>query len=231
FLRQLRFGADLSPIERHYQHLFSTGTLTDGSEHHRLYWVLGTADFSRLPVAYPWIITKKIAVPYGLMLAFDGGSVWGVHRTATHGQKQLYELFAMPRPDPARPASALPDFAKRPASPRAAGTSWARPLNLRPRALIRAAGNLVLAGIDANIPAGPVTPAEAGLLYVTSAATGELIGRTKLPSPPVWTGLAAAGGRVIVSLMDGSVVCLGAEASGDRSGTSPARPTQVAFEE
>ena len=57
---------------------------------------------------------------------------------------------------------------------------------------------------------GAAAPDPGGLLQVVSAEGGKMRGRTQLPSPPVWDGLAAAAGRLYVSLEDGSVVCLAA---------------------
>jgi len=49
-----------------------------------------------------------------------------------------------------------------------------------------------------------------GLLWTLSAADGTPMGEFGLPAPPVWDGLAAAGGRLYLTLKDGTVLCLGA---------------------
>ena len=48
-----------------------------------------------------------------------------------------------------------------------------------------------------------------GVLTVVSPADGKRLGRVKLPSSPVWDGLAVANGRLYVAAADGSVICLG----------------------
>lgn len=53
------------------------------------------------------------------------------------------------------------------------------------------------------------TDAPAGFLRVVAAGTGQTTLTLPLTSPVVYNGLALAGGRVVVSLADGSVVCLG----------------------
>ncbi len=46
-----------------------------------------------------------------------------------------------------------------------------------------------------------------GLLWIVSAENGEKQDEYKLESPPVFDGMAVAGGRLYMSTMDGSVVC------------------------
>ena len=46
-------------------------------------------------------------------------------------------------------------------------------------------------------------------LWTFSAADGKKVSATKLESPPVPDGLAAARGKMFVSLKNGKVLCLG----------------------
>jgi outer membrane protein assembly factor BamB len=46
-------------------------------------------------------------------------------------------------------------------------------------------------------------------LLVVSAANGATLAERDLPALPVWDGMAAAQGRLFISLADGSVLCLG----------------------
>jgi len=204
FMRQMRFDAGLAPTKAPRQHLFATGSLLDGAEHHRAYWVLGTADFRRLPVAYPWIMRKSVQVPCGLMMAFDEKTVWGVHRGGK-GRSGLYTLFATPRPDPSAETSRLPDFQKRAAKPKTtAGRLWTAELDGRPRAICRAGKVLLIGGEHPKQD-------HAGYVRVVSAADGKTLGEVRLDAPPVWDGMAAAGGRLYVSLRNGSVQSLGSQ--------------------
>jgi len=199
FLRQLRFGPDLSPQDTPRPHLFATRSLLDGSEHHRAFWLLGTGDFHRLPVAYPWIISKSVQVPYGLMLAFDDATVWSIRRGGRRGP--AYTLVAEPRPDPSAASSARPDFEARPATKKGRGRGWTAGLDVRPRALVRA-GDVLVVGAEAG------NRGEAGCVRLFSVRDGKALGEVRLPSPPVWDGLAVADGRLVVTCADGRVVCL-----------------------
>ena len=54
-----------------------------------------------------------------------------------------------------------------------------------------------------------LTGKQGGLLWAVAKADGKRLAEHKLDSPPVFDGIAAAGGRLYVSTMDGSVLCLG----------------------
>lgn len=223
YLRQLRFNGELARQKESYPHLFSTSSFLDGGEIHRSHWVLGTGDFTRTPVAYSWIAfgpTKwrdnRLSVPYGLILAFDERTVWGVRRNhlmrSKGGSKSPYVLFAQARPGASGPKRSLPDFRKE-----GVELAWTAPLALRPRAMVRAGEHLLLAGMsdtfDAKQPSAPCNAVfqgeGAGVLHVFATGEGKPLGTWPLRAPPVWDGIAVAGGRLYLSNERGAVVCLG----------------------
>jgi len=223
YLRHLRFDRNLTRQGDALPHLFSTTSLLDGAEIHRSHWVLGTGDFTRTPVAYSWIAYKPrkgpggtLSVPYGLMLAFDETTVWGVRRNhlmrSKLAGKGMYVLFGQARPDSAGAKRYRPDFRED-----GVRLAWTAPLPLRPRAMVRADRLLVIGGMpdafDPNDPSAPCNAAfegeKGGLLSIASADNGHRVGGRPLEAPPVWDGLDAAGGRLYLALEDGSVLCLG----------------------
>ncbi len=207
FMRHARFDAKLAPQDQKRPHLFSTASLLDGDEHHRLFWLLGTGDFTRLGVAFPWLINNKkrksVAVPYGMMLAFDDATVWGAQRSGEKGTQTSYAVYATPRPSPSAKSSLLGDFVKRSSQPTAGGESWRVPLPMRPRAILRAGDAIFLGGQTAR--------SKGGMLHVVSCKDGRTLGTATLDSPPVWDGMSAAAEKLFVPLEDGSVACLGAQ--------------------
>jgi hypothetical protein len=48
-------------------------------------------------------------------------------------------------------------------------------------------------------------------LAAFAAEDGRQLSELQLPSPPVWDGLAAANGKLYLTLMDGKVLCLAAK--------------------
>jgi outer membrane protein assembly factor BamB len=201
FMRHLRFDGRLAQQDGRRPHLFSTSSLLDGEEHHRSHWMFGTGDFSRIPVAYPWIVTKKLAVPYGLMLAFDAETVWGVRRVGKREQTDHYEVFAAARPDPSDAEGLLPDFAARTGGSARKGGLWSTTLPMRPRAMVRAGTTLFIGGEAAN---GRTKGAS---LRMIACKDGKTLGEMSLDSAPVWDGMAAANGCLFIALKNGTVQC------------------------
>ncbi|NOY82422.1 MAG: PQQ-binding-like beta-propeller repeat protein [Kiritimatiellaeota bacterium] len=225
FLRWQRYDTRLRRRSGRGRHLFSTSSLLDGADVHRSHWVLGTGDFGRIPVAYSWIVNRKNPTPrfgcepvavFGLLLTFDDAAVFGISRVNGY---QGYEIFRGPN----RPLTAVPDpppdfHTVHKGAPRLdyrARWKWHVRLDLRPRALIKAGNRLFLAGMPDRLGRGDAESIAVfegrggGLVRSLDPATGKTVSETKLAAPPVWNGLAAARGRLLVSCMNGTVVCLG----------------------
>ena len=215
FMRHLRFNRQCVRQPELSRHLFSTSRLLDDAENHRSHWVLGTGDFSRVGVAYSWIANKRdgrknvhLAVPYGILLAFDDETVWGVRRG------KAYTLFAEAhKPFSAREKS-LPDFRK---IENDAGErwKWSVDIDLRPRAMVRADDLLFLGGTPYSADQidleATYEGTKGGLISVMSTSNAEKIAEQSLDSPPVWDGMAAANGRLYISLENGSLLSLKSE--------------------
>ena len=227
YLRQMRFSRRLERQKGYGRHLFSTTTLLDDTEIHRTHRVLGSANFSRIPVAYSWIANRpngaygsRLAVPYGLMLAFDGQTAWGIRRIGG------YVLFAerhQPLPSAEQPP---PDF-RTPVKGAPPRWAWSVKVALRPRALVRAGERLLLGGMPRV--AGEEAEAafegrKGGVLLIASAADGKAAAGYALPAPPVWDGMAVAGRRLILCTTDGRVLCLAPD------GKTPLEPYAAANE-
>jgi len=50
---------------------------------------------------------------------------------------------------------------------------------------------------------------QGALLWIVSASNGKKLAEYKLDSPPVFDGMASAGGRLYIALQDGRLVCMG----------------------
>jgi len=216
YMHTVRFNSKCVKQDTHGRHIFSTSALTDGAENHRSHVVLGSGDFSRTGVAYSWIANRdkgswgnRLAVPYGLMLSFDPNRVWGVKRPGRQGSE--YVLFAQENSPFSPDDKHLPDF--RPQNTETApAQKWSARIPFRPRAMLRAGEMIFLAGMSAKpLDSDPHAIYEgrtAGMLRTASADGGKVLAHRELKSPPVWDGLAAAGGRMYMSAMDGSVTCM-----------------------
>ena len=220
FLHHRKFNAALEKQEELSRHLFSTSSLLDDAENHRSHWVLGTGDFSRIPVAYSWIVNSRdgrrgastMAVPTGVLLAYDDQAVWGVQRLE-QGQAAVgdYLLFKMDN-EPFRPDEpSLPDF--RHVSPR----EYVYRVNLpgRGRAMVKSGEHLFVAVMPNDLPDDDPHAAydgrRGGAVLVCAEADGGVLAEHPLDSPAVWDGMAAANGRLYIATQDGRIVCLAGE--------------------
>jgi outer membrane protein assembly factor BamB len=209
FLRHEQFDGELNRQDTRGWHLFSTSTLLDDAENHRSHWVLGYGNFTRLGVAYSWIANRrggswssKLSNPYGIMLSFDKDTVWGVRRGGKGGG---YTFFA----EPNRPKAdgKTVDF-RDPKDPNAKTVwHWEHSVPLRPHAMLKAADKVVLAGMP-TLDGGNIDAfegREGGILTVRAAQDGSEVSVIELDAPPVWDGLAAEEGLLVISGKDGRV--------------------------
>jgi len=214
YLRHVRFDAGLNRQPTGGRHLYSTTALLDGSEVHRTHWVLGLGDLREtLPVSYSWIANRmqggfgsRLAAPYGLLLCFDGETVWGIRRTGG------YTLFAQQNKPFSPGETPPPDF--RPSDGKTSPPwKWSAPLPFRPRALVRAGEALWIAGVpnvgDSPEPFAAFEGRAGGLLAAFSTADGTELARYDLDAAPVFDGMAAAGGQLLIATVDGEVRLLG----------------------
>jgi outer membrane protein assembly factor BamB len=215
FLHHVKFNAKLERQEEMTRHLFSTSSLLDDVENHRSHWVLGTGDFSRIPVSYSWIVNRPgkrmptIAVPTGVMMVFDDRAVWGVRRQGdANGKYHLFKAENRPFSEEEKP---LPDF-RRIAPDEVNQYVWKNDLPVRATALLKSGDHLVLGVMPVEVPQGDPHAAYEGRLggsvWVCSQADGSKVAEYRLDAPVTWDGMAAAGEKLFLSTSDGSVLCL-----------------------
>lgn len=215
FLHQVKFNARLERQEDLSRHLFSTSSLLDPSENHRSHWVLGTGDFSRVPVAYSWIVNRPgkrmptIAVPTGVMMVFDEEALWGVRRQGDASGR--YSLFKRENKPFSEDEEFLPDFRK--ISPEeAVAAVWKNDFPVRTTAMLKSGEHLFIGVTPVDVPEQDPHAAyegrTGGSVWVCAQADGAKVGEHPLESPVAWDAMAAAGGKLFLATADGSVVCL-----------------------
>ena len=89
---------------------------------------------------------------------------------------------------------------------------WQTKVPVRGRAMVAAGEKLVAAGppdvLDADEPLATLQGQKGGRLWIMSAQDGGKLAEYKLDSPPAFDGMASAQGRLYISTMNGSVVCM-----------------------
>jgi len=170
-------------------HLLTLTGFLDDSWAHRSYWIFGT----RCSVSTGCSRRDRNLVS-GRLLVFDGSNIYGYGRKTYHWSNQLqdgaYRLFGVRRSE---------------------GTArWAKPVPVQVWAMVLADKVLFVAGPPADTDNGPEGRDEnqEALLMAISATDGTELARYRLDSAPVFDGMAAANGRLYLSLENGQVLCM-----------------------
>jgi outer membrane protein assembly factor BamB len=95
----------------------------------------------------------------------------------------------------------------------AVSEGWKKDIPVRVRAMAIAGGQLILSGppdvVGAKDPLGAFEGRKGAMIRTLATSDGKQIAEYKLDSPPVFNGLAAAGGRLYIVTTDGNVRCFG----------------------
>ncbi len=193
-------------------HLFSPIGLLDDSWWHRGYWVMSDQFIAH------WSGWWKIGnvVPSGRIMSYDATSIFGYGRDKYPGGNtgqwrggEKYRIFACDR-----------------SVPPAKTNRWTGQVPFYVRAMLVAGETMFIAGPpeltknkgtgeSALVLARPEDAVAAwngekgGHLWAVSTKDGAALAKYELDVPPVFDGMAAADGRLYLSLQDGSLVCYG----------------------
>jgi hypothetical protein len=195
----------------------------DDSWWHRTYWLYGATFTS----GWPGWFQAGNKVPAGRILAIDGEVVYGFGRSqfrnrsrnagANWAEQEPYHVFA----SEVEPESQVPAA---PAARRSGARSergraaaklafrWSQQATVRARAIVLSDKTLFFAGTpnlgNSSAEAYAAMEGEIGAKIVAVSATeGTRLAEAPLHAPPVLDGMSAAGGKLYLSLTDGSVLC------------------------
>lgn len=190
YLRDQAFDHDAVPVDRRVPHLFTLTDFLDDSWTHRSYW-----QFAAESSIATGCSGRDKDLIYGRLLVYDDTTVHGYGRRSVHWSNEFldgdYHLYARPR--------------------EGSKDLWSCSVPIRVQAMVRAGDTIFMAGPDAqSVLQGEAPPHDPpALLLAYSATDGSPLASYPLDSLPVFDGMAAAQGRLIVALADGSVVCFG----------------------
>ncbi len=175
--------------------VYMTGGYLDDSWFNRTYWKARQAQTSG-------VMVLGEGVAYGVEV-FKSRSRETVFQPGT----KPYRLRCLPLE---MSEQRKQDRRKRRQGPKA---RWERRLDIRVTALVRTGETLFAAGspdvVDPDDPHAAWEGRKGGVLAAFATADGKELARYDLPAPPVWDGLAAAGGRLYVATAGGKIVCFG----------------------
>jgi hypothetical protein len=195
------------------RHVFTTGGFLDNTYFHRIYWM-----YSNM---WPGYYIANVAPKAGQLL------VVGPNRTyAVQAYPQRITLSPMFTPEKTGYLLIADDNANDPilhdknwGRDKGMGISRQRPptwsdwVPIRIRAMTLAGRHLFVAGppdvLKENDPMASFEGRMGGLIRVYDGETGQHVCQYKLTTPPVFDGMIAANGNLLIATTDGRVVCMG----------------------
>jgi outer membrane protein assembly factor BamB len=164
-----------------------------------------------------WLVDRR---DQGELLVHDDGGIYAarVHTSRGHGNyivpgTNAYQIVATDRKTtvPRRPGN--PDKLNTTIWTRLKQTRWSLPLPTRVTAMAVGGQTLLCAGtpdeLDPKEPWAAYEGKRGGVLYALSTGDGAKQAELKLGTAPVYDGMAIAGGRLYLSTVDGTLLCIG----------------------
>jgi hypothetical protein len=195
FIRQMNVSSEGN---KDRGHLYTSGGYLDSSWFNRTFWKIGHARTTG-----PMVLGDDVA--YGIE-PFTSRSRDAVFQPG----REAYRLRCLSIKPPLQDKDARRSARRR--RNRGARPLWEQAVGIRVTSLVRAGDTIFAAGppdvVDPEDPHGAWEGRKGGLLAAFAAADGTPLAEIQLPAPPVWDGMAAIEGRLIISLMNGQVLCL-----------------------
>ena len=230
YMRHLKLDFDTADESGTGVHLFSPLGLLDDTWWHRAYWMVN--DRFQSHWSGWWREGNRVAS--GRILSYDDNQIYGFGRDKYPGGNtgqwrggEKYQLFAYDRSE--APPRELTDRRGKKSTGPAQPTieyRWTSDVPLLATALVATPDAVFIAGPpdgftalgdgeaalelkDVELALAGWNGENGGILYAAAAADGKQVSQMKIPSPTVFDGMAAANGRLYLSLQDGSVMCFG----------------------
>jgi len=232
-MRQTTFDRECVIVDdKMRQAMFAATGFLDGACDHRSYWVLGgSANRAGLSTNIP---RSTRPAPYAKMFVFDkevgygfrlGYGVKAKMTPAHHQNFAAYKrdafpvggiIFAVANDTSPKTGVPTPVAAKAGTKPALAKDSrrckWVIDTTMQVRAMLLAGDRLFVAGwhdsLDRSVLQAVRENTQRGALCVLSPDDGRKLAEYELASAPVWDGMIAVAGRLLLTLADGSLVCM-----------------------
>ncbi len=189
YLRDMAFDKSGAALPEGNAHLFTLTDFLDDTWPHRSYWIFG----KHCSVSTGCSRRDRNLI-FGRLLLFNESMIYGYGREQVHWSNQLqdgsYRLFAFKWGD--------------------GKSQWTKSVKVHVRAMVLADKVLFVAGSGVDEYDGQIDLNEnrKAMLMTLSASDGTEMARYQLDSMPVFDGMAAACGRLYVSMQDGSLLCM-----------------------
>ncbi len=189
YLRDMVFDKSGAVLPEGNAHLFTLTDFLDDSWAHRSYWIFG----KRCSISTGCSGRDRNLI-FGRLLVFNESMIYGYGRKQVHWSNQLqdgtYRLFAVNRDD--------------------GKATWSKSLKIHIRAMVLADKVIFIAGprIDTSEGQKDLNESRGAVLMALSASDGAELSQYQLDSTPIFDGMAAAYGRLYISLENGNLLCM-----------------------
>ena len=211
FLRHKRFNLELKELPQEERHLYAPAGFLNKYWWHRTYWQYGESMGGGY---HGWHLAGN-RNPSGRLLVFDDESYYGFGRVnydkrqGGHPSKvgPAYRLFAQSRMTESEVTKAQKEARRSGKDDEEKRYAWTAQMPFFVRAMVLAGDRLYVVGPSdlAAVEPGARTDAKSSL-WTVSAEDGNPVSKTELDAPPVFDGMAAAGGRLYVCTENGEVI-------------------------
>ncbi len=226
FMGWTAFDAEGNAVDDPKRHLFSATGFLDDTWWHRTYWQYGTwmrGGFGgwpqaarRVPAGRLIVVGDEALFAFGRS-QYDVGNPEGTHAGHVGVVKDTYQDSG--RIDHPQNPYHLYGATRRDAEGPVRGTRtrfelrWETPVPILVRAMVLADRTLFLAGPRAgegHRGLAQLDQVRPGVLSAVSGVDGKTLANCELAVAPVFEGMAAADGRLLLACSDGSVCCFAA---------------------
>jgi hypothetical protein len=215
YMRHLAFDPqDLTP-RKAPRHLYSPAGFLHDDWWHRTYWIYGEHFYSGY---IGWYFAGRETAA-GRLLVMDDPAIYGfgykpdLYRATRQTRYHLFAIDrrALPPQPPTDYARANRDYPLRSEGKFYVRPKWSSDVPQLARAMVLSGDTLLLAGPPADALESKAVHdgAQGAILCAVSAGDGKTLAEYRLDALPVFDGLAAAQGRLYLSLRDGRLLCLG----------------------
>jgi hypothetical protein len=217
YMRHLAYDPQSLEPREAKRHVYSPAGFLNGDWWHRTYWIDGTHFYSGY---IGWYFAGREALA-GRLLAFSDTLLCGYgYRPEFYrgSSERQYHLFAADRS--AQPPQPPPDYARANRDYPHSGAGrfamsflWSRNAPLVVRAMVLSRDRLFAAGPPARAlrRVAEFRGGAGAVLVAIDAQNGETLAEYALDAPPEFDGMAAAQGRLYLSLEGGRLLCLDAQ--------------------
>jgi len=224
FMRHQILDEAGKPQTGRISHLHGPDGFLSANTSSRLIWAYAPLYTSPHQGAFYDVRLSRVLFPSGRILVEDDNTIYGFGenhyvkmRTDPGG---TFALFACPKQGDVPLDRTAREYRKLAlAGKHQVQFKWWKRIPIQAWALVKTEEVLFVAGApgNASVSQAALDGETPGLLLAVSPTDGTVLSKMALSSMPVWDGMAAAQGKLYISLVDGSTVCLQATKLGARA--------------